>query len=55
MSGTPVLSTLVNGLAGSSPTAVRGILNATANFILTRMEEGASYEQALREAQELGL
>ena len=55
MSGTPVLSTLVDGLAGARPTAVRGILNATANFILTRMEEGASYEDALREAQELGL
>jgi homoserine dehydrogenase len=55
MSGTPVLCTLVNGLAGASPTAVRGILNATANFILTRMEEGASYEEALSEAQELGL
>ena len=55
MSGTPVLCTLVNGPAGASPTAVRGILNATANFILTRMEEGASYEEALSEAQELGL
>jgi homoserine dehydrogenase len=55
MSGTPVLSTLVDGLAGATPTAVRGILNATANFILTRMEEGASYEDALSEAQDLGL
>jgi homoserine dehydrogenase len=55
MSGTPVLSTLIDGLAGTTPTAVRGILNATANFILTRMEEGASYEDALRKAQDLGL
>jgi homoserine dehydrogenase len=55
MSGTPVLSTLVEGLAGATPTAVRGILNATANFMLTRMEAGASYEDALGEAQELGL
>jgi homoserine dehydrogenase len=55
MSGTPVLSTLVDGLAGTTPTAVRGILNATANFILTRMEEGQSYEAALSEAQDLGL
>jgi homoserine dehydrogenase len=39
MSGTPVLRTLVDGLAGATPTAVRGILNATANFILTRMED----------------
>jgi homoserine dehydrogenase len=55
MSGTPVLSTLVDGLAGTTPIAVRGILNATANFILTRMEGGASYEDALGEAQDLGL
>jgi homoserine dehydrogenase len=55
MSGTPVLSTLVDGLAGATPTAVRGVVNATANFILTRMEEGVSYEGALGEAQELGL
>ncbi|MGH2922085.1 MAG: homoserine dehydrogenase [Gaiellaceae bacterium] len=55
MSGTPVLSTLVDGLAGATPTAVRGVLNATANFILARMEEGASYEHALSEAQHLGL
>jgi homoserine dehydrogenase len=55
MSGTPVLSTLVDGLAGATPIAARGILNATANFILTRMEAGAFYEDALSEAQHLGL
>jgi homoserine dehydrogenase len=52
MSGTPVLSTLVEGLAGTTPTALRGILNATANFILSRMTAGSSYEEALVEAQE---
>ena len=55
MSGTPVLSALVDGLAGTTPTSLRGILNATANFILTRMAQGASYEDALTEAQDLGL
>lgn len=55
MSGTPVLSTLVDGLAGTTPVSLRGILNATANFILTRMEQSTSYEDALTEAQELGL
>jgi homoserine dehydrogenase len=55
MSGTPVLSTLVDGLAGTKPISLRGVLNATANFILTRMEHGASYENALTEAQHLGL
>jgi homoserine dehydrogenase len=41
MSGTPVLSTLVDGLAGAVPVGVRGLLNATANFILSRMAEGS--------------
>jgi homoserine dehydrogenase len=55
MSGTPVVRALVDGLAGTTPTALRGILNATANFVLTRMEERSTYEDALLEAQALGL
>jgi homoserine dehydrogenase len=55
MSGTPVLSTLVEGLAGTTPIALRGILNATANFILSSMMRGNSYEHALAEAQAIGL
>ena len=55
MSGTPVLSTLVEGLAGAVPVGLRGVLNATANFILTRMAEGKPYDEALVEAQRAGL
>ena len=55
MSGTPLLSALVDGLAGAIPSGLRGLLNATANFILTRMAEGRSYEDALAEAQAAGL
>jgi homoserine dehydrogenase len=55
MSGTPVLSTLVDGLAGATPTGLRGILNATANFIVSEMARGASYEDALARAQQGGL
>jgi homoserine dehydrogenase len=55
MSGTPVLSALVDGLAGAVPVGLRGLLNATANFILSRMAEGRTYEDALAEAQEAGL
>jgi homoserine dehydrogenase len=55
MSGTPVLRPLVEGLAGAIPIGLRGILNATANFILSRMAEGRSYEEALAEAQQAGL
>jgi homoserine dehydrogenase len=55
MSGTPVLSTLTEGLAGTVPVALRGVLNATANFILSQMTDGRSYEQALALAQQAGL
>jgi homoserine dehydrogenase len=55
MSGTPVLSSLVDGLAGAVPIGIRGLLNATANFILSRMAQGLDYEEALAEAQSAGL
>jgi homoserine dehydrogenase len=55
MSGTPVLGTLVEGLAGAVPVGVRGLLNATANFILSRMYAGEPYEAALGAAQAAGL
>jgi homoserine dehydrogenase len=55
MSGTPVLSTLTEGLAGARPLALRGTLNATANVVLSDMAAGASYEAALAAAQGAGL
>jgi homoserine dehydrogenase len=55
MSGTPLLRALVDGLAGASPTGLRGIVNATSNFILSRMMRGSSYEEALAEAERAGL
>lgn len=54
MSGTPVFTLAENGIAEGSIRGVRGILNGTTNYILTRMEEGREYEEALQEAQELG-
>jgi homoserine dehydrogenase len=54
MSGTPVLSTLREGLAGTRVVAVRGILNGTANCILTLMAEGREYATALAETQAKG-
>lgn len=55
MSGTPLLSALTSGLAGALPLGLRGILNATANDILTSMAAGRSYDQALAAAQQAGL
>jgi len=54
MSGTPVLNFIRETLAGSEVKEIKGILNGTTNYILTRMEEGLSYEEALKKAQELG-
>jgi homoserine dehydrogenase len=55
MSGTPLLSALVDGLAGAVPVALRGILNATANVILSDMAAGRPYPDALAAAQRAGL
>lgn len=52
--GIPVLRALRDQLAGAEVRRVRGILNGTSNFILTRMGEGAPYAGALAEAQRLG-
>ena len=51
----PVLST-VGDFGPSQVTAARGVLNGTANFVLTRMAaEGLDYEHVLAEAQDLGV
>ncbi len=51
----PILRPLRESLLGEDVTRIMGIVNGTTNFILTRMtEDGASYDEALTEAQELG-
>ncbi|EMA19998.1 homoserine dehydrogenase [Haloarcula argentinensis] len=51
----PILST-IDDFDPSHITAVRGVLNGTANFILSRMAtEGLDYEHVLAEAQDLGV
>jgi homoserine dehydrogenase len=54
MSGTPALRMPLAALAGNEVSEVRGIFNGTTNYILTKMEEELSYEDALNEAQALG-
>lgn len=54
MSGTPVLSTAAEALAGCDFARVRGILNGTTNFILSEMGQGRSYDESLATAQERG-
>ena len=54
MSGSPVIN-LANGpLAGCEITAIKGILNGTTNYMLSEMENGMTYENVLKKAQELG-
>jgi homoserine dehydrogenase len=51
----PILSTIAD-FGPNQITAARGVLNGTANFILSRMAaEGLGYEHVLAEAQDLGV
>ncbi len=54
ISGTPLLNLARETLAGSNITEIKGILNGTTNYILSKMEEGLGYDEALKKAQELG-
>ena len=54
MSGTPALRLGADFMKGAEIKRVQGILNGTTNFILTQMESGQSYEDALAEAQARG-
>jgi len=50
----PMLET-VEGLAiGGSISRIRGVVNGTCNYVLDRRSEGASFAEALRNAQEKG-
>ena len=53
--GIPIIGALRNGLSANHIESIRGIMNGTCNFMLTKMiKEGADYEAVLKEAQELG-
>lgn len=54
MSGTPVIRVAKQSLAGSSIVGFEGILNGTSNFVLTCMEGGLGFAEAVSKAQELG-
>ena len=53
--GIPILRTLANSLTSDKVTRILGVLNGTSNFMMTKMvDEGWSYEDAFKTAQELG-
>ena len=55
LSGTPVLNLVESTLKGVEIKEIRGIMNGTANYILTKMEIGLSYEEALNRAKKKGI
>jgi len=53
--GIPIIRTLVEGFSADRITKIVGIINGTTNYILSKMsQEGTAYEDALKEAQQLG-
>jgi homoserine dehydrogenase len=54
MAGTPSLRLALEALAGVGITRARGIINGTTNYILTQMETGMPFDDALAQAQALG-
>ncbi len=53
--GVPIIRVLQEGMQANVVQSLKGIVNGTTNYILTKMsEEGSSYEDALKQAQALG-
>ena len=53
--GIPLIMPIKTILAGNKISKIEAIVNGTTNYILTKMDvDGASYEDVLKEAQELG-
>ena len=53
--GIPVIRPMINDLSSNKINKINGILNGTTNYILTSMrKDGASFADALKEAQRLG-
>jgi homoserine dehydrogenase len=55
MDGTPIFSLFRETLPAAQLLSFRGILNSTTNLILTRMESGESFDQAVAYAQSIGI
>ena len=53
--GIPIINALKVGLSANEILAIRGIINGTCNYMLTKMiNEGVEFDTILKEAQELG-
>ena len=52
--GIPIINSLIQNRKVNEINHIYGILNGTTNFIITKIEEGLSFDDALKEAQRLG-
>lgn len=53
--GIPIIKALRDGLSANHITSIRGILNGTCNYILTKMtNQNINFNECLKEAQKLG-
>jgi homoserine dehydrogenase len=55
MDGAPIFSLFRAALPGANLMRFRGVLNSTTNLILTRMEAGESFADAVHYAQSIGI
>jgi homoserine dehydrogenase len=55
MDGAPIFSLFREALPGANLRRLTGVLNSTTNMILTKMEAGQSFEQAVAYCQEIGI
>jgi len=55
MDGVPIFSSFRENLPLIEVKGFRGVLNSTTNVILSGMEEGMSFEQSLKRAQDIGV
>jgi len=55
MDGAPIFSLFREALPAARLLALHGVLNSTTNLILTRMEAGESFEEAVAYAQSIGI
>jgi len=55
MDGVPIFSMFPTGLPATELRGFTGVLNSTTNVVLTEVEKGRSFEEAVRRAQALGV
>jgi len=55
MGGAPIFSLFRETLPAANLISFRGLLNSTSNLIITEMEEGRTFDEAVKKAQDIGL